>query len=93
MSPDWALPDQLVYSVVSSLLQLASHYPRFSKPITDAVVEFSATVVEKIQSFILLSRIRIFPRDDLHLRKTEALDRKEKVRKEGSRGSQVVENG
>jgi len=51
VNSDWALPDQLVYSVVSSLLQLANHYPRFGKSIIDAVLEFSATIVEKIQSF------------------------------------------
>jgi len=50
MSPDWALLDKLVYSVVSSLLQLANHYLRFGKSIIDTVLEFSAAIVEKIQS-------------------------------------------
>lgn len=49
--PDWALPDQLVYTVVSSLLQLASSYPQFRQSIVDAVLECLATIVEKIQSF------------------------------------------
>ena len=51
MLPDWALPDQLVYSVVSSLLQLANCYPQFRESIIDAVLGFSATIVEKIRSF------------------------------------------
>jgi len=55
MRLDWAFPDQLVYSVVSSLLQLANSYPRFGQSITDAVLEFSATIVEKIQSFGCMS--------------------------------------
>lgn len=61
MPPDWALPDQLVYSVVSSLLQLANYYPRFGKSIIDAVIEFSATIVEKIQSFSCRSTCFRYP--------------------------------
>ena len=61
---DWALPDQLVYSVVSSLLQLANYYPRFGKSIIDAVLGFSANIVEKIQCFgctsILLSLFMLY---------------------------------
>ena len=48
---DWALPDRLVYSVVSSLLQLAISYPRFEESIIDAVLGFLATIVSRIQSF------------------------------------------
>jgi phosphatidylinositol 4-kinase len=62
MLPDWALPDQLVYSVVSSLLQLANSYPQFGDSIINAVLEFSATVVEKIQSFGCTSRLSLLSR-------------------------------
>ena len=65
----------------TSLLQLTNHYPRFGKSIGDAVVEFSATVVEKIQSFILRPKIWIFPRGDLHLWQTEALHQKKRSEK------------
>ena len=58
---DWALPDQLVYSVVSSMLQLANYNPRFGESIIDAVLEFSATVVERIKFFGCMSILLSLP--------------------------------
>jgi phosphatidylinositol 4-kinase len=51
MRLDWALPDQLVHSVVSSLLKLANSYPQYAESVIGAVLGFSATIVERIQSF------------------------------------------
>ena len=61
MRLDWALPDQLVYSVVSSLLQLANYNPRFGESIVDAVLEFSTTIVERIQSFGCTLNVLLLP--------------------------------
>ena len=58
---DWALPDQLVYSVVSSLLQLANYDSRFGESIIDAVLGFSATIVERIKYFGCMSILLPLP--------------------------------
>lgn len=47
---EWALPDQLVYATVSSLLQLASSHPQYSDSILGAILAFSSNIINKLRN-------------------------------------------
>lgn len=46
---EWALPDQLVYSVVTSLLRIASGDPQFRTTVFEAIINFCQSVVEHLE--------------------------------------------
>ncbi|KIO22722.1 hypothetical protein M407DRAFT_216052 [Tulasnella calospora MUT 4182] len=47
---DWALPDQLVFSIVSALLKIAATYPEHRSNVMDALRTFSLKVINQLQS-------------------------------------------
>ncbi len=47
---DWALPDQLVYSIVSALLTLSNSYPNYREEVTTAICNFLAEIARSIES-------------------------------------------
>ncbi|KAL4260020.1 PI3/PI4-kinase family protein [Pleurotus pulmonarius] len=47
---DWALPDQLVYSIVSALLTLSNSYPDYREEVTTAICNFLAEIARSIES-------------------------------------------
>ncbi|KAF5373565.1 hypothetical protein D9758_000828 [Tetrapyrgos nigripes] len=46
---EWALPDQLVYSTVSALLQMSSVHPQYTDTATEAIVSFIADVITNVK--------------------------------------------
>ena len=50
MHEDWAIPDQLVYNTVSSLLRLASAHPEHRIPVTDVILDFTSKIVTLLQN-------------------------------------------
>ncbi|KAF5358382.1 hypothetical protein D9756_001382 [Leucocoprinus leucothites] len=57
---DWALPDQLVYSMVSSLLQVCNEQPQCHEKAMDAICSFLSNTVESINhssSFDILVQV------------------------------------
>ncbi|THU88594.1 hypothetical protein K435DRAFT_821590 [Dendrothele bispora CBS 962.96] len=46
---EWALSDQLVYSVVSALLQICSAHPQYSDAATNAMIAFISDVIKNIK--------------------------------------------
>lgn len=53
---DWALPDQLVYSIVSALLTLSNSYPDYREVVTTATCNFLAEIARSIESSSRKSR-------------------------------------
>lgn len=47
---EWAIPDQLVYNTVSSLLRLAASHPGRRLSVTDAILEFAERIVTLLQN-------------------------------------------
>jgi len=47
---EWALPDQLVYATVSSLLRLATSHANYSELILEAILSFSSEIIAKLQN-------------------------------------------
>ncbi|KAG9226590.1 hypothetical protein CCMSSC00406_0006185 [Pleurotus cornucopiae] len=47
---DWALPDQLVYAIVSALLTLSNSYPDYRGEVTIAICNFLAGIARGIES-------------------------------------------
>lgn len=50
MPIDWALPDQLVYAIVSALLTLSNSYPDYRGEVTIAICNFLAGIARGIES-------------------------------------------
>jgi phosphatidylinositol 4-kinase len=45
---DWALPDQLVFSIISALLRLSNEHPAYRDEATSAIFSFVSQTVEQI---------------------------------------------
>ena len=48
-SPEWALPDQVVFSTVAALLHISSNHPEYSSRTTSAIYSFVEQTIEKIR--------------------------------------------
>jgi phosphatidylinositol 4-kinase len=51
VTSDWALPDQLVYSIVSALLQVCNRLPAYRERAVDAICSYLSRTVEEIDTF------------------------------------------
>ena len=47
-SPEWALPDQVVFSTVAALLRISSNHPEYSNRATSAIYFFVEQTIEEI---------------------------------------------
>jgi hypothetical protein len=48
-SPEWALPDQVVFSTIAALLHISSNHPEYSSRTTSAIYSFVEQAIEKIR--------------------------------------------
>jgi hypothetical protein len=48
-SPEWALPDQVVFSTIAALLHISSNHPEYSNRTTSAIYSFIEQSIEKIR--------------------------------------------
>jgi hypothetical protein len=48
-SPEWALPDQVVFSTIAALLRISSNHPEYSNRTTSAIYSFVDQTIKKIR--------------------------------------------